>query len=105
MFRPGFIYKDKIGHIKGWFDHKKEMWFVTEFLVYPQHRKQGKGKELAKHLPEGDCYLYATPLLTHRGPHIPEDKLLDFYSSLGFVMQPKSHPFDVHYMVRKCSKN
>ena len=98
--RKGFLYKDKYGHIKGWRD-TDGYWYITEFLVYPKYRNQGYGRKLAQHLPNGPCKLYAAPLLTHRPPHISEEKLLDFYQSLGFILQPKEYDGDIrNFMIR-----
>lgn len=96
--RKGFLYKDQYGHIKGWFDQKDKLWYVTEFLVYPKYRNKGHARQLAKHLPM-PCKLYAFPLLTHRGPHISEEKLVAFYESLGFVLQSKAHEHENNLMI------
>lgn len=98
--RKGFIYKDKFGHIKGYLDFDG-YWYITEFLVYPKYRRQGYAKKLAEHLPKGPCKLYSFPLLTHRGPHIPEEKLLDFYKSLGFILQPKEFEGDLRNFMKR----
>ena len=76
-------------------------WYITEFLVYPKYRGQGYGRKLAEHIPSGPCKLYAFPLLTHRGPHIPEEKLLDFYKSLGFILQPKEYEGDERSFMKR----
>ena len=99
-FCQGVIYKDKTGHILGWFDNQQKMWYVAEFVVNPEYRNKGYGTKLATHLPEGKCYLHPHPLTHLDGEHIPQDKLIDFYSKLGFVLQTHEPESLVKTMIR-----
>lgn len=72
------IYGDRYGYIRGQRDWDG-VWRVEEFYIYPEYRRDGRGRAMAKYLPkharlcaypyEGDIDLYS---------------LVQFYESIGF---------------------
>lgn len=83
------IYKDDTGYIVG-YQQEDGYWWIEKFVIYPQFRGKNLARKLASHLPFRSKLL-AYPLVNMGDVHLPQEKLIDFYISLGFEKTKDGH--------------
>lgn len=83
------IYQDDTGYIAG-YQQSDGYWWIEEIVIYPQFRGQGLARELSSHLPRKSKFL-TYPLMNMAGPHLSQEDLIEFYTSLGFDKAKDEH--------------